>query len=148
MNCVGAVVLLALAMAIPSFRYGDCCGLRCTLQRRTPSRAHSSKELGQTFGVAIMTTRDRSNDAVEKNAGDLRCGIDMELFRKNWRQYSGQRQSNSFCKTRLVAHAADDAGPEDRQRFEANELHVPLDLALGLRIEELGIGVGTNRRDK
>src|SRR5271169_2906312 len=25
MNCVGAVVLLALAMAIPSFRCGDCC---------------------------------------------------------------------------------------------------------------------------
>ena len=83
-----------------------------------------------------MTTRDRSNDAVEKNAGDLRCGIDMELFRKNWRQYSGQRQSKSFGKTRLVALAADDAGSEDRQRFEANELHVPLDLALGLRIEE------------
>src|SRR6267154_5043049 len=109
---------------------------------------NSSKELGQTFGVAIMTTRDRSNDAVEKNAGDPRCGIDMELFRKNWRKYSGQRQSKSFCNTRLVALAADDAGPEDRQRFEANELHVPLDLALGLRIKEWGIGVGTNRRDK
>src|SRR6266436_614643 len=72
----------------------------------------------------------------------------MELFRKNWRQYSGQRQSKSFCKTRLVALPADDAGPEDRQRFKANELHVSLDLALGLRIEECGIGVGTNRRDK
>ena len=83
-----------------------------------------------------MTPWDRANDTVEKNAGDLRCGIDMELLRKNWRQYSGQRQSNSFCKTRLVALPADDAGPEDRQRFEANELHVPLDLALGLRIPE------------
>ena len=83
-----------------------------------------------------MTTRDRRNDAVEKNGGDLRCGIDVELLRKNWRQYSGQGQSKSFCKTRLVALPADDAGPDDRQRFEANELHVPLDLALGLRIEE------------
>jgi len=83
-----------------------------------------------------MTTWDRLNDAVEKNAGDLRCGIDMELFRKNWRQYSGQRQSKSFCNARFVALAADDAGPEDRKRFEANELHVPLDLALGLRIDE------------
>src|ERR1700738_2006901 len=136
MNSVGAVVLLALAMAIPSFRCGDCCGLRCTRQRRTLSRAHSSKELGQTFGVAIMTTRDRSNDAVEKHAGDLRCGIDVELCRKNWRQYSGQRQSKSFCKTRVVALPADDTGPEDRQRFEANELHVSLNLTLGLRIEE------------
>src|ERR1700686_637239 len=136
MNCVGAVVFLALGMAIPSFRGGDCCGLRCSRQRRTLSRAHSSKELGQTFGVAIMTTRDSSNDAVEKNAGDLRCGIELEMFRKNWRQDSGQGQSKSFCKTRPVALAADDAGPEDRQRFEANELHVPLDLALGLRIEE------------
>src|SRR6266478_6638779 len=136
MNCVGAVVLLALAMAIPSFRCGNCYGLRCTRQHRTPSGEHSSKELGQTFGVAIMTTWDRSNDAVEKNAGDLRCGIDMELLWKNWRQYSGQRQSKSFCKTRLVALPTDDAGPEDRQRFEVNELHVPLDLALGLRIEQ------------
>src|ERR1700684_1470490 len=136
MNCVGAVALLALAMAVPSFRCGDCYGLRCTRQRRTPFRAHSSKELGQTFGVAIMTTRDRPNDTVEKNAGDLRGGIDMELFRKNWCQYSGQRQSNSFCKTRLIALPADDVGPEDRQRFQANELHVSLDLALGLRIEE------------
>src|SRR5271154_6075764 len=136
MNCVGAVVLLAIAMGIPSLRCGDCYGFRCTRQRRTPSRAHSSKELGQTFGVAIMTTRDRSNDAVEKNAGDLRCGIDMELFRKSRRQYSGQRQSKSFCKTRLVALSADDAGPEDCQRLEANQLHVSLDLALGLRVEE------------
>src|ERR1700686_5183075 len=102
MNCVGAVVLLPLAMAIPSFPCGDCRGLRCTRQRRTLSRAHSSKELGQTFGVAIMTTRDRSNDTVEKNAGDLRCGIDMELFRKNWRQYSGQRQSKSFRRIRWI----------------------------------------------
>src|SRR5580704_6454019 len=136
MNCVGAVVLLAFTMAIPSFRCGDCSGLRCPCQRRTLSRAHPSKELGQTFGVAIMTTRDRSDDAVEKNAGDLRCGIDAEFFRQNWRQYSGQRQSKSFCKARLVTLPSNDAGPEDRQRFEANELHVPLDLALGLRIEE------------
>ena len=115
---------------------GCSLGLRCTRQRRTLSRAYSSMELGQTFGVAIMTTRDRSNDAVEKNAGDLRCGIDVEFFRQNWRQYSGQRQSKSFCKARLVTLPSNDAGPEDRQRFEANELHVPLDLALGLRIEE------------
>src|SRR5712692_6422509 len=144
MNCVGAVVLLALAMAIPSFRCGDCCGLRCTRQRRTPSRAHSSKELGQTFGVAIMTTRDHSNDAVEKNASDLRCGIDMELFRKNWRQHSGQRQSKSFCKTRLVALPVDDAWPQNCERLEANEFYIPLDLSLGLRIEEGRIGVSTN----
>src|SRR6202171_551835 len=136
MNCVGAVVVLAFAMAISPFVVVTVCGFRRPFQRRTLSRAHPSKELGQTFGVAIMTTRDRANDTVEKNVGDLRCGIDMELFRKNWRQYSGQRQSESFCKTRLVALAADDAGPEDRQRFEANELYVPLDLALGLRIEE------------
>src|ERR1700733_10241896 len=109
MNCVGAVVLLALAMSIPFFRCGNCCVLRRTRQHRTLSRAHSSEELGQTFSVAIMTTRHRSNDAVEKNAGDLRSGIDMELFRKNRRQYSGQRQSNSFSKTRLVPLAADDA---------------------------------------
>jgi hypothetical protein len=83
-----------------------------------------------------MTTWGCLNDTVEKNAGDLRCGIDMELFRKNWRQYSGQRQSESFCKARLVTLPSNDAGPEDRQRFEANELHAPLDLALGLRIEE------------
>src|SRR5258708_24905229 len=102
MNCVGAVVLLALAMAIPSFRCGDCFGLRCTRQRRTLSRAYSSKELGQTFGVAIMTTRARNNDAVENNAGDLPSVIDMELFWKNFRQYSRQRQNKSFCKTRLV----------------------------------------------
>src|SRR5277367_5927987 len=136
MNCVGAVVLLALAMGTPSFRCGDCCGLRCTRQRRTLSRAHSPKELGQTFGVSIMTTRDRSNDAVKKNAGDLRRRIDVEFFRQNWRQCSGQRQSKSFCKARLVTLPSNDAGPEDRQRLEANDLHVPLDLALGLRIEE------------
>src|SRR5258708_25475730 len=130
MNCVGAVVLLPLAMAIPSFRCGDCFGLRCTGQRRTLSRAYSSKELGQTFGVAIMTTRDRSNDAVENNAGDLSCGIDMELFRKNWHHYSRQRQSMSFCTSRLVALPTDDSGPEDRQRFEANELHLPPHLTL------------------
>src|SRR5271154_7209308 len=118
---------------IPSFRCGDCCGLRCTRQRRTPSRAHSSKELSQTFRVAIMTTWDRLNDTVEKNAGDLRCGIDVEFFRQNWRQYSGQRQSKSFCKARLVTLPSNDAGPEDGQRFEANELDVPLDLAFGLR---------------
>src|ERR1700733_15932407 len=144
MNCVGAVVLLALAIALPSSPCGDRCGLRCTRQRRTLSHARSSTELGQTFGVAIMTTRDRSNNAVEKNDGDLLCGIDMELFRKNWRQYSGQRQSKSFCKTRLVALPADDAGPEDRQRFEAHEFHIPFDLSLGLRIEEGRIGVSTN----
>src|SRR5258708_40186356 len=107
MNCVGAVVLLALAMAIPSFRCGDCFGLRCTRQRRTLSRAYSSKELGQTFGVAIMTTRDRSNDGGEKNACDPRRGRDIELFRKNRRQDSRQRQSTSFCKARLVARPAD-----------------------------------------
>src|ERR1700722_19366664 len=80
MNCVGAVVLLVFAMAISSFCCGDCCGLRGPFQRRTLSRAHPSKELGQTFGVAIMTTWDRSNDTVEKNAGDLRCGNDVEVF--------------------------------------------------------------------
>src|SRR3984893_17819320 len=122
MNCVGAVVLLTLAMAIPSFRCGNCYGLRCTRQRRTPSRAYFSKELGQTFGVAIMTTRYRSNDAVEKNAGDLRCGMDTAPFRKTWSQYSGQRESKPFCKTRLVALPSDDAGAEDCQRFETNEL--------------------------
>ena len=83
-----------------------------------------------------MTTWDRPNDTVEKNAGDLRCGIDVEFLRQNWRQYSGQRQSESFCKARVVTLPSNDAGPEDRQRFEANELHVSLDLALGLRIEE------------
>src|ERR1700721_4284832 len=122
MNCVGAVVLLALAMAIPSSRCGDGCGFTCSRQRRTLSHARSSTELGQTFGVAIMTTRDRSNNAVEKNDGDLLCGIDMELFRKNWRQYSGQRQSKSFCKTRLAALATNDAGWEKRHGLEATEL--------------------------
>src|ERR1700728_2066833 len=136
MNCVGAEVLLVFAMAISSFCCDDCCGLLRPCQRRTLSRAHPSKVLGQTFGVAIMTTRDRLNDTVEKNAGDLRCRIDVEFFRQNWRQYSGQRQSKSFCKARLVTLPPNDAGPEDRQRFEANELHVSLDLALGLRIEE------------
>src|SRR5580704_14876398 len=63
-----------------SFCCGDCCGLGRPLQRRTLSRAHPSTELGQTFGVPIMTPWDRANDTVEKNAGDLRCGIDMELF--------------------------------------------------------------------
>src|SRR5271156_6947274 len=136
MNCVGAVVLLVFAMARSSFCCGDCCGLRRPCQRGTLSRAHSSKKLGQTFGVAIMTTWDRPNDTVEKSAGDLRCGIDVEFFRQNWRQYSGQRQSKSFCKARLATLPSNDAGPEDRQRLEANELHVPLDLTLGLRIEE------------
>src|SRR5271154_5529618 len=133
MNCVGAVVLLVFAMAISSFCCGDCCGLPRPRQRRTLSRAHPSKELGQTFGVAIMTTWDRSNDTVEKNAGDLRCGIDVEFFRQNWRQYSRQRQSKPFCNARLVTLPSNDAGPEDGQRFEANELDVPLDLAFGLR---------------
>jgi hypothetical protein len=50
---------------------------------------HIPKELGQTFSVAIMTTWNRLYDTVEKNAGDLRCGIDVEFFRQNWRQYSG-----------------------------------------------------------
>src|SRR3984885_2342128 len=136
MNSVGAVALLVFAMAISSFCCGGCCGLRCPCEHRALSRAHSSKELGQTLGVAIVTTRDRSDDTIEKNAGDLCCGIDMELFRKNWRQYLGQRQGKSFCKARLATLPSNDAGPEDRQRFEANELHVPLDLALGLRIEE------------
>jgi hypothetical protein len=136
MNCVGAVVLLPLAMRIPSFRRVTVMVYVVLVSVERHFVHIPPKELGQTFGIAIMTTRDRSNNAVEKNAGDLRCGIDMELSRKNGRQYSGQRQSKPFCKTRLGALPADDAGSENRQRFEANELDVSLDLALGLRIEE------------
>src|SRR5580658_2700398 len=111
MNSVGAVALLVLAMSISSFCCDDCCRLRRSCQRRTLSRAHPSKELGQTFGVAIMTTWDRLNHTVEKDAGDLRRGIDAEFLRQNWRQYSGQRKSKSFCKARLATLLSNDAGP-------------------------------------
>jgi len=64
------------------------------------------------------------------------AGLTWNFFGRTGASIRDSVRASPSAKRDSSRFAADDAGPEDRQRFEANELHVPLDLALGLRIEE------------
>jgi hypothetical protein len=73
----------------------------------------------------------RCNDTVDQHRGDFRSGIDVKLLWENWSEDACEPERNSFCETRFIPLAADNARPKYCERSKTNESYIPFGLTLG-----------------